>query len=161
MKILYPGSFDPLTNGHLDIIQRASKLSKKLYIGVLENTEKKPFFSIKERIDLIKNLVSNSKNIEVISFKGLVVDLFKELSLDCLIRGMRDIGDYRYEWEIAQVNKSIGNVETLFLLTKPDYAFVSSTRIKEIISYGGDISGFVPKEILYAIQSKERNKKPA
>lgn len=155
MKVLYPGSFDPLTNGHVDLIERASQISEELYIGVLENLEKKnPFFSSEERVELIKTLFKNNSKIKVLSFSGLVVDLFYKLEIDCLIRGMRDIGDYRYEWEIAQVNQNIGKVETLFLLTKPDYAFISSSRIKEIIYYKGNVSGLVPPLVLKAIQKK-------
>lgn len=158
MKALYPGSFDPLTKGHLDIIERASLICNELIVAVLKNVEKKPFFTIEERLEMIRNSTTKIKNIKVISFKGLVVDLAQELQIDSLIRGMRDIGDFRLEWETAQVNKSLGNIETLFLMTNPNYAFISSSRVREIARLGGNVAHWVPESVFSCLE-KQLNKR--
>jgi pantetheine-phosphate adenylyltransferase len=145
---VYPGSFDPITNGHLDIIDRASNLCRELYVAVLENTEKKSTFSTKQRIEMIEEATQKVKNVRVISFKGLAVELCRKLKADSLLRGMRDIGDFRFEWEAAQLNKNLGGIETLFLMTNPKYTFISSSRVREIAKMGGDVSGWVPETAL-------------
>lgn len=151
MKALYPGSFDPITNGHLDVIERASKMCNKLIVAVLNNQEKETFFSTEERMQMleeaIKELKDSSKEIEIMSFDGLAVDIAKSTEADSLIRGMRDIGDFRFEWEAAQLNKKLGGVETLFLMTDPIYTFISSSRVREIARLGGDVSNWVPRSV--------------
>lgn len=156
MKAIYPGSFDPITNGHLDIIERASVFCDELIVAVLENTEKHCFFSVKERMQMIEDSVKELKNIKIISFSGLVVDLARLEKANSLIRGMRDIGDFRFEWEAAQLNK-IGGVETLFLMTNPNYAFISSSRIREIARFGGNVAHWVPESVYKHLQKKRRN----
>jgi pantetheine-phosphate adenylyltransferase len=158
MRAIYPGSFDPVTNGHLDIIQRASSLCTELIVAVLENTEKQPFFSVEERLSMIQESIPNKNNIKFVSFQGLVVELARDIKAHCLIRGMRDIGDFRFEWEAAQLNK-VGGVETLFLMTNPNYAFISSSRIREIARLGGNVANWVPESVqsrLDALYKKER-----
>jgi pantetheine-phosphate adenylyltransferase len=148
MRAVYPGSFDPITNGHLDVIQRASAICNELTVAVLENTEKKSFFSAEDRIAMITESTKSLSNVTVIGFKGLAVELVRNLKADSLIRGMRDIGDFRFEWEAAQLNKNLGQVETLFLMTNPQYAFISSSRVREIARLGGDVSNWVPKAVM-------------
>ncbi len=145
MKAIYPGSFDPITNGHLDIIQRAAHLCTELIVAVLQNSEKQSHFLIDERLDMIKQATENLQNVKVRSFEGLSVELCRDEKADCLIRGMRDIGDFRFEWEAAQLNKNLGQVETLFLMTNTQYAFLSSSRIREIAKLGGNVAHWVPE----------------
>ncbi|MDX1920882.1 MAG: pantetheine-phosphate adenylyltransferase [Candidatus Caenarcaniphilales bacterium] len=156
MKAIYPGSFDPITNGHLDVIERASQVCDELIVAVLENLEKKSFFSTTERVEMISVAVKELKNVQVISFKGLAVELVRELKADSLIRGMRDIGDFRFEWEAAQLNKNLGQVETLFLMTNPLYAFISSSRVREIARLGGDVSNWVPGSVQKYLKKLKR-----
>lgn len=147
MKAIYPGSFDPVTNGHLDIIKRAAILSEELVVAVLDNDEKKTVFSVEERVGMIEEAIVDLKNVRVIAFEGLAVELVRKEKAQSLIRGMRDIGDFRFEWEAAQLNKTLGRVETLFLMTNPQYAFISSSRMREIARLGGDVSNWVPESV--------------
>lgn len=156
MKAIYPGSFDPITNGHLDVIERASQVCKELTVAVLENIDKQTFFSTEERVDMIKEAVASFSNVQVISFNGLAVALVRQLKADSLIRGMRDIGDFRFEWEAAQLNKNLGQVETLFLMTNPSYAFISSSRVREIARLGGDVSNWVPGSVQKYLKKLKR-----
>jgi len=155
MRAVYPGSFDPITNGHLDIIQRASQLSEKLIIAVLHNADKKPFFSTEERMQMINAEIADMSNVESISFSGLVVELVEGLGVDAIIRGMRDIGDFSLEWGNALINRHLGEVETLFLMTDPRHAFISSSKIKDIARWGGDVSDLVPAGVAKALSRRE------
>ena len=146
MKAIYPGSFDPITNGHLDIIQRAAIFCSSLIIAVVNNPDKKSHFTLAQRLCMVKSAISNLKNVETIGFTGLVTDLAKEQKVDSLIRGMRDIGDFRLEWEAAQLNK-IGGIETIFLMTNPNYTFISSSRIREIAKLGGNVAHWIPNSV--------------
>lgn len=143
-----PGSFDPVTNGHLDIIRRTAALFDKVYVGILRNSSKKPLFSAEERIELIKRVTGDIPNLEVESFDGLLVDYAKEKGADFIVKGLRAVSDFEYEFQMALTNKNINpNIETFFITTSRSYSYLSSSIVKEVARYGGPISDFVPKEI--------------
>lgn len=156
MKIgLYPGTFDPVTKGHLDIIIRSARIVDKLVIGVLPNQAKHPWFSVEERMELLKKCTANIPNVEVRSFDGLTVDFGKELGASTIVRGLRAITDFEYELQIAQINHKLNpNIDTIFFTTSEEYSYVSSSIVKEIASYGGDISAMVSSEIIDDIFAK-------
>ena len=148
MKILYPGTFDPLTKGHIDLIERAEKIFGNLIIAVLENTSKKPTFSLKRRIIQIQNSLSHLPNIEVISYSGLTVDCANDLKANLILRGLRAMSDFEYELQIAHTNKSLNNhIETIFLSTNTNYSFLSSSLVKEVAKFGGEINHMVPPSV--------------
>ena len=159
---IYPGSFDPVTQGHLDIILRASKLVDKLIIGVLVNGAKKPMFSMEERVELIQRVTGNLPNVEVEAFDGLLVDFAGQKGASVLVRGLRAVTDFEYELQIAQTNHKLNPlVDTIFLTTSVEYSYVSSSIVREIASYGGDISQFVPECIVDDIYKKAGEEKPS
>jgi len=148
MKILYPGTFDPLTNGHLDLIQRAEKLFGNVVVAVLENTTKKPTFDLSRRIIQINKSISHLSNINVISYSGLTVDCAKDFEAKLILRGLRAMSDFEYELQIAHTNKSLNsNIETIFLSTNTNFSFLSSSLVKEVAKFGGEINHMVPKEV--------------
>ena len=148
MKILYPGTFDPLTNGHLDLIERADKLFGNVIVAVLENTTKIPTFNLQKRILQIKNSVSHLHNVDVISYSGLTVDCAKDLNANLILRGLRAMSDFEYELQIAHTNKSLNNeIETLFLSTNTKFSFLSSSLVKEVAKFGGEINHMVPPSV--------------
>lgn len=153
---VYPGTFDPFTNGHKDLVQRAaSNIFDKIYICVAENAKKDALFSMSERIDLAKKSLADVKNIEVIGFSGLLVDFAKELDAKVILRGLRVVSDFEYEFQMSSMNKKLNeNIESIFLTPSESYAFLSSTLVKEIAELGGDISGFVSPEVKEALQEK-------
>lgn len=152
---VYPGSFDPVTKGHLDIIERASKIVDELVVGVLNNSAKNSLFSISERVSMIEELTAHIENVRVSSFDGLLVDYMDRIDAKIIIRGLRAISDYEYELQIAQTNSKVNpNVETIFLITNLRYSYLSSTIVKEFASYGGDISHFVPEQVIRQIREK-------
>lgn len=152
---VYPGSFDPLTNGHLDIITRSSKLFDKVIVTVLTNSAKKPLFSIEERMDFIRRTTKHLPNVEVESFAGLLVDFAKEKNCKVLIKGLRVVSDFEYEFQMALANKNqMPQVETMFLPTAQEYMFLSSSIVKELARYHGDLTGLVPPEIAQDILNK-------
>ncbi|MGI6733074.1 MAG: pantetheine-phosphate adenylyltransferase [Anaerovoracaceae bacterium] len=155
-KALYAGTFDPITNGHLDLIKRASKLCEHLVVGVMENKSKKPFFSSDERVRMIRNCTSKLPNVEVICFDGLLADYVNSNQIDAVIRGLRATMDFEYEIQMAHMNARLYNkdVETVFLMTTPEYSFISSSIVKEVFSLNGDISGLVPKVVLKELKRK-------
>ncbi|NMC55817.1 MAG: pantetheine-phosphate adenylyltransferase [Eubacteriaceae bacterium] len=156
---VYPGSFDPITNGHLDIIWRASKLVEKLYVAVLVNRSKKYMFTAEERVNFIKESVKDIHNIEVVSYDGLLVDFCREKGANAIFKGLRAITDYEIEVQMALMNKRLENdVETVLLVSAVDHSFISSSIIKEVAFYGGDIAGLVPEHVKDAIIEKWRNK---
>lgn len=141
MRAIYPGSFDPITYGHLDIIERCSSKFNSVLVAVLNNNSKKSLFDINERVDMIKEVTSNFKNVEVKSFDGLMVDFAKLEGVDVIIRGLRAVSDYEYELQMSLANKTLNpNIETLFLVSSVKYLHLSSSLVKEIASYKGDIS---------------------
>lgn len=149
-RALYTGSFDPLTNGHLNIITRAAKLYDELTIGIIANPSKKSMFCLKEREEMIKEALKDLHNVRVDNFSGLLADYVNENSFDVVVRGLRATMDFEYEIQMAQMNARLFNekVETVFLMTDPNYSFISSSMIKEVHSLGGSIEGLVPEAIL-------------
>ena len=145
MKILYPGTFDPLTYGHIDLIERAEKIFGNLVFAVLENTSKTPTFNLQRRILQIRNSLSHLSNIEVISYSGLTVDCANDLKANLILRGLRAMSDFEYQLQIAHTNKSLNNdIETIFLSTNTNYSFLSSSLVKEVAKFGGEINHMVP-----------------
>jgi len=148
MKILYPGTFDPLTNGHVDLIERAEKLFGNIVVAVLENTTKNKTLNLQKRISQIKNSLSYLNNIEVISYSGLTVDCAKDLKANLILRGLRAMSDFEYELQIAHTNKSLNkDIETIFLSTNTNYSFLSSSLVKEVAKFGGEINHMVPPSV--------------
>ena len=146
---IYPGSFDPITNGHLDIITRGAKVFDKLIVGVLVNIDKVGLFSIKERVELIKRVTQHLPNVEVVSFNGLLVDLAKEYEAKVILKGLRAVTDFEYEFQMALMNSQLDNeVETLFMTTSAANSFLSSSSVKQVAKFGGKINGLVPDEIV-------------
>lgn len=150
IKALYTGSFDPLTNGHMNIITRAAKLYDELTIGIIVNPSKKFMFTLDEREQMIEDTLKKLDNVNVGIFSGLLADYVNENSFDVVVRGLRATMDFEYEIQMAQMNARLfnKNVETVFLMTDPQYSFISSSMIKEVYSLGGSIDGLVPEEIL-------------
>lgn len=149
MKIgVYPGSFDPVTNGHLDVIKRASKIFDKVVVAVGDNPEKKQLFPNDERVDILKEVTKDIDGLEVEGFKGLLLDYLKEKKVKIIIRGLRVISDFESEFQRALLNRKInGDVETVFIMTKEDYVFLNSSVVKELAMFGGDVSKLVPKVV--------------
>ena len=157
---IYPGSFDPMTKGHLDVLERASSMFEKVIIAVLNNTEKKCLLSTKERVELIKKSVKRLGNVRVDSFDGLTIEYARQQGATVLIRGLRAVSDFEYEMQMSQMNSSLApEINTIFLITKPEYNFISSSTIKEIVMMGGDISQFVPKEVKNYLENKYKKGK--
>ncbi len=152
---IYPGSFDPVTYGHLDIIKRAASMMDHLIVGVLDNKSKTPLFSADERANMLKEVTKNMKNVEVISFSGLLVDFAKEHDVNIIVRGLRAVTDFEYELLMSQTNRVMdSSIDTIFLTTDLQYAYLSSSTVKEIAMYGGDIDKFVPRNIEKKIRDK-------
>lgn len=156
MKVaVYPGSFDPITYGHLDIIQRGLKVFDKLIVAVLVNSAKTPLFSVQERKQMIREATQEIDRVEVDSFQGLLVDYVHRRQAHAIIRGLRAISDFEYELQIASTNRKLSEkVETLFLMTNHDYSFISSAMVKEVARYGADVSELVPPNVVKALQEK-------
>ncbi|MEW9534664.1 pantetheine-phosphate adenylyltransferase [Microbispora sp. NPDC049125] len=143
-RVVCPGSFDPVTNGHLDIIGRTSRLYDEVVVAVLINVEKSSLFTVDERIDMLQEVTKEYGNIRVEKFHGLLVDFCKQQGIPVIVKGLRAVSDFDYELQMAQLNYRMSGVETLFMSTNPEYSFLSSSRLKEIARYGGDVSGLVP-----------------
>lgn len=145
---IYPGSFDPITNGHLDILKSGSEIFDKVIIAVSYNIEKKGFLPVEKRVELIKESIKDLKNVEVDSFEGLTVDYARKRGTHILLRGLRTSSDFEYELQLSQTNNYLSkDIKTVFLITKPEYNFISSSMVKEILSNKGDIEAFVPKPV--------------
>lgn len=157
---IYPGSFDPVTVGHLDIIRRSSKLVDKLIIGVLNNSKKQPVFSSEERKKMIEMVTADLPNVEVEAFDGLLVDFAAMKQADVIFRGLRAVSDFEYELQIAQLNRTLNpELDTVFLATSVEYAYLSSSSVREIATYKGDISSLVPKELIRIVEKRFEDKK--
>ena len=153
-RAVCPGSFDPITNGHLDIIARASRLYDAVHVAVMINQSKKGLFPIEERIALIEEVTSDLPNVVVESFHGLLVDFCKQRDIPAIVKGLRAVSDFDYEQQMAQMNIGLSGVETLFVPTNPEYSFLSSSLVKEVAQWGGDISHLVPGPVLEALNAK-------
>jgi len=153
--VIYPGSFDPPTNGHLDVIQRASRLFDRVIVGVARNESKQPLFTLAERRNLIEESVAELDNVEVDVFEGLLVEYVKKQNGNAVIRGLRAVSDFEFEFQMALMNRKLNEkVETLFMMPRASYSFLSSHLVKEIASLGGDVSAFVTQSVRKALQSR-------
>jgi pantetheine-phosphate adenylyltransferase len=139
-----PGSFDPVTYGHLDVIERAASLFDRLVVACLRNAGKAPMFDVEERLDLLRKVTASIDNVEVVAFEGLLVDFCRAQGIRLVVKGLRAVSDFEYELQMAQMNRSLGGVETLFLTTSPLYSFLSSSLVKEVARFGGDVAEYVP-----------------
>lgn len=156
---VYPGTFDPVTNGHLDIIKRGSIIFDKLYILVANNMNKKTLFTVEERIELIKEATENISNVEVVSSSLLTVDFAKQVNATAMLRGLRMVSDFEYELQLATINKCLDDsLETIFIMSSHEYSFLSSSSVKEIVKFGGNVSQFVPKHVEVELTKRIINK---
>lgn len=156
---VYPGSFDPVTLGHLDIIERTARIMDRVIIGVLNNNSKTPLFSAEERVNMLKSVTAHIPNVEVQSFEGLLVDFVRKNGANVIVRGLRAITDFEYELQMSQTNRIIApEIDTLFLTTNLKYSYLSSSIVKEIATYRGDIRAFLPPEIIGQVLEKIDNK---
>jgi len=153
-RVVCPGSFDPITFGHLDIIERASSIFDEVVIAVLVNQTKKTLFSVDERIEMIGEVTAQFKNVKVASWSGLLVDYCKANDISMIVKGLRAVTDFDYELQMSQINLQLQGVETLFMSTAPAYSFLSSSLVKEIASYGGDVSSYIPGPILKRLKAR-------
>jgi pantetheine-phosphate adenylyltransferase len=147
LTALCPGTFDPVTNGHLDIIGRTGETFDRVVVGVLENPAKQPLFSLEERVDMLREACRQMAGVEVASFQGLLVDFARERGATVVVKGLRAVSDYEVEIQMAQMNHRIGGVETLLMPTNPTWSFLSSSLVKEVARYGGDVGGLVPDHV--------------
>ena len=156
-RAIYPGSFDPITFGHLDIIERSLKITDELIVGVLNNSSKKALFTSDERVELIKEATAHLPNVRVVAFEGLLVDFARKMNADVIVRGLRAVTDFEYELQMSQINNALyKEIDTVFLTTRLEYAYLSSSITKEVAMMGGDISKFVPPVIINKVYEKYR-----
>lgn len=155
MKVVYPGSFDPITNGHVDIIHRGLKIFEPIVIAVLENPKKKPLFTTKERVSMIRNIFPDQKKTEIKAFHGLLIDFVNENQAKIVMRGLRAISDFEYEFQMTLMNRNLDSeIETFFMMPSVNYSFLSSRLVKEVSTLGGSLEGLVPKEVEYKLRDK-------
>ncbi|WP_342600546.1 pantetheine-phosphate adenylyltransferase [Psychrobacillus sp. FSL H8-0483] len=153
-----PGSFDPITNGHLDIIMRGASIFDEVFVVVLNNSSKNPLFSVEERMKLIKDVTSHLPNVKVDTFSGLLMDYAKNVGASAIIRGLRAVSDFEYEMQITSMNRVLNDeIETFFIMTKNQYSFLSSSIVKEVAKYGGKIEELVPPQVEAALKLKYNN----
>ncbi len=152
VRVIYPGTFDPITNGHTDLIERASKLFSHVVVGVAASPSKQPKFDLARRVELAKQVTSHLDNIEVVGFSGLLVDFAKNYNADVLVRGLRAVSDFEYEFQLANMNRRLNpDLESVFLTPAEEYSFISSTLVKEVALHGGDVSTFVAPVVAKAL----------
>ncbi len=158
-KAIYPGTFDPVTYGHLDIIQRSAQIVDELIVGVLNNKGKTPLFTPDERVEMIKEAVKDIPNVKVLAFDGLLIDFAKKQKANFVIRGLRAVTDFEYELQMSQTNRVLNpEIDTLFLTTSLKYAYLSSSTVKEVAAFGGDITKFVPKKVAKQVENRYSKK---
>jgi pantetheine-phosphate adenylyltransferase len=154
-KALYPGTFDPPTNGHIDLIQRGARLFEHLTVAILNNPVKNPLFTVEERVTMLRESTSALENVSVATFDGMMVDFARELGATAVLRGIRAISDYEHEFQMALMNRRLApDVETVFLQPAGRYSFVSSRMVKEVVSFGGDVAGLVPPNVLTRLRGR-------
>lgn len=154
-RAIYPGSFDPVTLGHLDIIKRASKIFDELIVGVLNNNSKSPLFSVEKRVKMLNDVVKDLQNVKVMSFEGLLVDFARKVDAQIIVRGLRAVTDFEYELQMSQTNTVLNeNVDTIFFTTSLEYAYLSSSTVREAAYFGADISKFVPESVVQQVYDK-------
>lgn len=152
---VYPGTFDPITNGHSDLVHRATRLFDRVVLAIAHNPEKSPLFSLDERIDLAKNVLKEIKNLEIVGFSGLLIDFAREQNATVVLRGLRAVSDFEYEFQLASMNRKLdSSIETAFLTPSENHTFVSASLVKEIARYGGDVSKFVHADVFDALIQK-------
>jgi pantetheine-phosphate adenylyltransferase len=154
LTALCPGTFDPVTNGHLDIVQRAAALFDRVVVAVVENPAKEPLFSVGERAEMLREALSGLGNVEVESFSGLLVDHARRRGVGVIVKGLRAVSDFDSELQMAQMNRHLGEIETCFVPTSPRWSYLSSSLVKEIAGYGGDVSGLVPDQVLGRLKER-------
>ena len=155
VNALYPGTFDPPTNGHIDLIQRGSKLFEHLTVGILKNPVKNPLFTVEERVEMLKEATSSLENVSIATFNGLMVEFARQLGVSAVLRGIRAISDYEYEFQMALMNRRLApEIETVFLQPAGRYSFVSSRMVKEVFSNNGDVTGLVPPNVLKRLRAR-------
>lgn len=154
LTALCPGTFDPVTNGHLDIIERAGQRFDAVIVGVLDNPAKQPLFSAEERVQMLKEVTASLTNVSITSFSGLLVESAKTLGADVVVKGLRAVTDFEYEIQMAQMNHALAGVETLFMTTGPQWSFVSSSLVKEVARFGGDVSALVPPVVAERLRDR-------
>ena len=160
LRAIYPGSFDPVTFGHIDIIERAARISDELIVGVLQNKAKTPLFSVEERVIMLREVTKHLKNVKIIPFEGLLIEFAKQMDAKVIVRGLRAITDFEYELQMSQTNRKLNSdVETLFLTTSLDYSYLSSTTVKEVANYDGDITQFVPEFVAEKVTEKIKERR--
>lgn len=160
LRAIYPGSFDPVTNGHIDIIRRAAGIADELIVGILQNKAKTPLFSVEERVIILRKVTKNLKNVKIVPFEGLLIDFAAQMDAKVIIRGLRAITDFEYELQMSQTNRKLNtDIETLFLTTSLEYSYLSSTTVKEVACFGGDISQFVPEYVAEKVTEKIKEKR--
>jgi pantetheine-phosphate adenylyltransferase len=148
MRAICPGSFDPVTNGHLDVFTRAARIAEEVTVAVLVNPNKAGMFSVEERMEILRQVTADLPNVRIDSFHGLLVDYCREHGIEAIVKGLRAISDFDYELQMAQMNHRLAEIETLFVSTNPQYSYLSSSLIKEVARYGGDVTGLVPQAVL-------------
>lgn len=155
-RAIYPGSFDPVTYGHLDIIRRAAKIFDEVIVGILNNPEKSPLFSVEERVKMLEEVTRDVPNVKIDSFSGLLVDYTKQNNIQVSVRGIRGVSDLEYEMQTAQYNSKLSDeqLETVFLTTSPEYSYISSSGVRQVAGFHGDLSPYVPESIAKLVKDK-------
>lgn len=160
LRAIYPGSFDPVTYGHMDIIKRASAITDELIVGVLNNNAKMPLFSVEERVKMLNDVTREFSNIKIVPFEGLLIDFARQMNASFVVRGLRAITDFEYELQMSQTNHKLEpDVETMFFTTSIEYSYLSSTTVREVAAFGGDISQFVPEAVAIQLNRKMNEEK--
>jgi pantetheine-phosphate adenylyltransferase len=154
VAVVYPGSFDPVTNGHLDVIERAAEGFDRVVVAVLRNVSKRPLFTLDERLDLLRDATAALPGVEVIAFEGLLVDVCRDLGVGLIVKGLRAAADFEYELRMAQMNRHLAGVDTLFLPTSPAWSYLSSSLVKEVARFGGDVADLVPPAVAALLRER-------